>query len=108
MTLVNSDNYEKEVLKSKLPVVVDFFAAWCGPCRYAMPTFVKMAERYHTEVKFAAFNVDRSKDLRAEYQLQGVPTFFFMSEGKIVDRNLGGIPEKEFSERIQKLINLSK
>lgn len=86
---ITSEQFEAEVVKSQTPVVVDFFATWCGPCKMLSPMLEKTAATMTNEVKFVKVDVDKSGDLAQRFNIQGVPTLIFFKSGKQVDTIVG-------------------
>jgi thioredoxin 1 len=86
---ISEAEFESEVLKASVPVVVDFYAPWCGPCRKLSPLLDEMATPRTGQVKFVKINVDEAASLSRQYQVQGVPTLMFFKDGKIVDSIVG-------------------
>ncbi|WP_428263986.1 thioredoxin [Haliangium sp.] len=82
-------NFEQEILSSTIPVVVDFWAPWCGPCRLIGPALEELAGEYEGKVKVAKVNVDEEPELAAAFRVQGIPTLYALSAGKVVDRMVG-------------------
>ena len=99
-----SDNFNDEVVKSDIPVMVDFYADWCGPCRMMMPVVEKMAERYDGKVKVGKVNTELQPELSAMFNVRSIPSFFFIKDGKVVDSAVGGMSEGNLSARIDSLI----
>jgi thioredoxin 1 len=85
--------FEKTVLQSPIPVVVDFWAPWCGPCRMVAPTLEKIAKEKAGKVVIAKVNTDEDPQWAIKYGVQGIPTMLFISGGKIVHRQVGALPE---------------
>lgn len=105
MTLdLTEDNFEKEVLQSPLPVLVDFWAPWCPPCRLLKPVIEKLADDYQGKVKIAKLNIDESPQIAQNYQVMSIPTLIFFKKRKIVKRLLGAQPEKVISEKLNQLL----
>jgi len=104
MIVGTSENFEKEVLKSDVPVLVDFWAPWCGPCRMLGPIVDKVSEdaAYKGKVKFAKVNVDEQPDLAGKYSIMSIPTLMIFSKGKLVDAHLGAMPESEMCAWLDK------
>jgi thioredoxin 1 len=98
---LNSDNFEQEVLKSDLPVMVDFWAQWCGPCRMLTPTIEALAKEYQGKVKICKLNVDDANDIAAKYQVMSIPTILLFNKGKVVSQTVGAVP-KETLEAMMK------
>ncbi len=88
---VTDDNFDEVVLKSDLPVVVDFWAPWCGPCRMMTPRVEKAAEEFAGQVKFVAYNCDASSNVAVELGIQSIPTLIIYKGGKPVDRRVGAM-----------------
>jgi len=101
---LNQNNFQKEVLESSIPVVVDFFADWCGPCRMLAPVLEELAGLYEGRCKIGKVNVDENPDLAANYQISSIPALFFFKKGKQVDQVLGAIPKKSLEDRINQLL----
>ena len=76
-----SDNFEEEVLKSDVPVLVDMFATWCGPCKMMAPVVAKLAEEYEGTVKVGKLDIDQNVDIVAQYKIMSVPTFLVIKDG---------------------------
>ncbi|MCX6056198.1 MAG: thioredoxin [Chloroflexi bacterium] len=85
--------FEKVVLKSTLPVVVDFWAPWCGPCRMVAPILDKIAKEKDGKVIFAKVNTDENPEWAMKYGVQGIPTMLFISKGVVVQKQVGALPE---------------
>ena len=100
MQRVDVASFEQEVLKSDLPVVVDFYADWCGPCKRMEPVLEKVSQAFDGKVKVVKLNSDENQDLSAKYQVRGLPTLILFREGKEVERKLGAQNEQD----LQKLL----
>lgn len=85
--------FEKAVLQSDLPVIVDFWAPWCGPCRMVAPTLDKLAKEYAGKLLVAKVNTDDNPEWAMRYGVQGIPTMLFIHKGKVVQRQVGALPE---------------
>jgi len=101
---VTDANFEKAVLKSALPVVVDFWAPWCGPCRMVGPVLEKMAGDYAGRLIVAKVNVDDEQQQAGHYGVQGIPTLLFVKDGEIVDTVVGFRPEAVIKEMVEKML----
>jgi thioredoxin 1 len=90
---VTDSAFEKTVLQSKVPVIVDFWAPWCGPCRMVAPTLEKLAKENAGKLLIAKVNTDENPQWASHFEVQGIPTMLFVAGGKIVHRQIGALPE---------------
>jgi thioredoxin 1 len=90
---VTDEAFEKTVLQASLPVVVDFWAPWCGPCRMVAPILDKLAQEYAGKLIVAKVNTDENQQWAMKYEVQGIPTMLFISNGKVVHTQVGALPE---------------
>ncbi len=101
---VNDTSFESEVRHSAVPVVIDFWAPWCHPCKLVHPILEKMAEKYGTEIKFLRMNVDEEKSMPTEYAVRSIPTLLFFKEGTITNQMIGVQTEDKIDQAIQNLL----
>ena len=80
VTSITKDNIQSEVNESKLPVIIDIYASWCGPCQYMLPIFEELAKEMEGKIKFVKLNVDEARDLSIQYGVTSVPTFIFIKD----------------------------
>jgi thioredoxin 1 len=90
---VNDATFEKTVLQSEIPVIVDFWAPWCGPCKMVAPVLDQLAKENAGKVLVAKVNTDENSEWSNKYGVQGIPTMLFVAKGKIVHRQVGALPE---------------
>ena len=95
------DNFEQEVINSKEPVLVDFWAEWCGPCRMIAPALDQLAAESAGRYKIAKLNVDENPRTSAEFQIRSIPTLLIFKDGKLVDQIIGAQPKQAIVERLQ-------
>ena len=95
-----SENFEEEVLKSDVPVLVDMFATWCGPCKMMAPVVAQLAEEYKGSVKVGKLDIDQNVDIVAQYKIMSVPTFLVIKEGEVVKKLIGAVSKEELVEAI--------
>ena len=101
---IKDQDFDQEVLKSSLPVLVDFWAPWCGPCRQIAPVVDKLSEEYKGKLKFCKVNVDENHDTASKYHVMSIPTLIFFKNGQLVEQTVGGVPEKTLRSKIQELL----
>jgi len=94
-------NFRQDVFQSEIPVLVDFWASWCPPCKVVEPVIEELASEYAGTVKFGKINVDQNPRVAAEYQIKGVPTFVLFNSGKIVERRVGAQSKKQLQEMLE-------
>ena len=96
--------FEKTVLKSKLPVVVDFWAPWCGPCRMVAPILDKIANEKAGKLVIAKVNTDENAEWAMKYGIQGIPTMLFIANGEVVQEQVGALPESMLRQLLEKFL----
>ena len=100
---ITSENYES-ILKSESPVVVDFWATWCGHCRMVGPVIESLAEEYEGKTSVCKLNVDENPDLATEYKIMSIPTVLIMKNGEIIDKAVGVRTREEYQNMIEKAL----
>jgi len=104
VTEVTDQNFEEEVIKSNLPVMVDLWAPWCRPCLMVAPVVDKLAEKYKGRFKFCRMNVDESPRTATKYRIMSIPTLLFIKNGQVVDTVIGAVPERTLQPKIEALL----
>ncbi len=100
--------FEKTVLQSTLPVIVDFWAPWCGPCKMVAPTLEKLATEYGDKLVIAKVNTDENPEWAGRYGVQGIPTMLFVFNGKIAHRQVGALPEPILRSMVKEFMNVTQ
>jgi thioredoxin 1 len=103
---VTDTTFQQEVIDSDLPVLIDFWAEWCGPCKMIAPALEKLAGEYAGKVKIAKVNVDENPGLASAFRIMSIPTLMFVKQGKIVGQSAGAAPEPALRDALEQLINL--
>ena len=98
--------FEKTVLESSLPVIVDFWAPWCGPCKMVAPVLDKLADEFAGKLIVAKVNTDEEPDWAMQYGVQGIPTMLLIHDGKVVNRQVGALPEPMLREIVDQFLDV--
>jgi thioredoxin 1 len=101
--IITDADFDQQILKASLPALVDFWAAWCGPCRSVGPVVEELATEYAGKVKVAKLNVDDNKDTPARYGVRGIPTLILFKDGQVVDQIVGAVPKARIKELLDKV-----
>ncbi len=101
---LTSDTYKSEVMQSDIPVLVDFYADWCGPCKMIAPVVEELAEKYDGKIKFCKLNIDDHKTTAITNKVMSIPTLFFVKNGELVERVTGAIPQPSMEEKLEALL----
>ena len=101
---VNDSNFEAVVINSDIPVLVDFWAEWCGPCRMISPIIEEIGEQYKGKALVVKCDVDSSPNVAAKYGIRNIPTVLFFKEGKIADKQVGAVPKNSFLTKLNALV----
>ena len=99
--ILTDSNFEEEVKKSTIPVMVDFYAYWCGPCKMMAPLVAQLSEEYSGRCKVAKCNVTDYPGPASEYKIMSIPAFLFFKEGKVVDSVVGAVSKNELAGKIE-------
>lgn len=101
---VNDSNFEEKVLKSDKPVIVDFWAEWCGPCRMIGPIVEELSEDYKDQVVCTKLDVDSNPGVASKYGIRNIPTILFFKNGEIVDKQVGAVPKSNLEAKLKPLL----
>ena len=101
---ITDNNFEIEVKKSNIPVLVDFYADWCGPCKMMAPLVAQLAETYDGKCKIGKCNVDENQELAREFRVMSIPTFIFFKDGKAVETLIGAVSKNELEAKIKQVL----
>jgi thioredoxin 1 len=105
---VNENDFDSTVLESKVPVFVDFYADWCGPCNMIAPTIEALSEEYAGKVKFVKINVDNNQQLAMKYDIMSIPTSMLFENGAVKDSLIGAYPASAYRQRIDDALGPSR
>ena len=101
---LNNDNFETEVIKSDIPVMVDFWAEWCGPCRMLSPFVSAIAEKYEGRLKVCKIDVDEAESVAEKYMVSSIPAVKFFKNGEVVKESIGFVPQANLEKIIEEII----
>lgn len=101
---LNKENFENEVLKSEIPVLVDFYAEWCGPCKIIGPIIEELAPEYEGKIKIGKVDVDQAPELASEHSVLSIPTLIFFKDGQKVEESTGALSKDELEDLFKKII----
>jgi thioredoxin 1 len=101
---VNDGNFDEVVLKSDKPVIVDFWAEWCGPCRMIAPIIEEISKEYEGKALVTKCDVDNSPVVAAKYSIRNIPTILFFKDGKIADKQVGAVPKNNFVNKLNAIL----
>lgn len=105
---ITDEAFEKVVMQSSLPVIVDFWAPWCNPCKMIAPTLEKLAKEQDGKLVVAKINTDDHSEWMQKFGIQGIPTLLFVSGGKVVHRQVGALPERMLREVVTQFLDVIK
>jgi len=101
---ITDSNFDTEVRESSLPVMVDFYADWCGPCKMMAPLVAQLAESYSGKCKIGKCNIDENPELQKEFKVMTIPTFYFFKDGKATGSMTGAVSKNELEEKIKQVL----
>ena len=99
--ILTQNNFEEEVLKSDIPVLVDFWASWCGPCKMLAPTIAEIAKEYEGKVKVCKLNIDDDSSIAIKYGIVSIPTVVLFKNGEVADKSVGFVPKAVIEEMLK-------
>ncbi len=102
---ITDANFQTEVLKSGTPVLIDFWAEWCGPCKMIAPVVEELANEYQGKLKVGKLDVDNNQQVAMQYGIRSIPTLLIFKDGKVVDQVVGAVPKKMLVEKVTKHVN---
>ncbi|MDH7605029.1 MAG: thioredoxin [Melioribacter sp.] len=102
--IFTDSNFDQEALQSNIPVIVDFWAAWCGPCRMIAPIIEELSEEYEGKIKVGKLDVDENQNTAIRYGVRSIPTVLFIKDGKVIDQIIGAVPKSVFIEKIKNIL----
>jgi thioredoxin 1 len=102
---ITDDTFENEVLQSETPVVVDFWATWCGPCKMIAPILEEIASEYDGKIKITKLDVDSNNQTAGKYNIMSIPSLLFFKNGEVVDQVVGAIPKSQLVQRIDRVVS---
>jgi thioredoxin 1 len=104
ITEATTANWDNEVLKAQGLVMIDFWAAWCGPCRMISPTVEELAKEYAGKIKVMKLNTDENSEIASKYKIMGIPTIMFFKDGSTMDHIVGVVPKQQLKTKIDSLL----
>jgi thioredoxin 1 len=102
---INESNFESEVKNSEVPVMIDFWATWCGPCKMIAPYVEEASTLYSGKLKVGKIDVDNNQQIASQYSIMSIPAVMFFKKGAVVDQIIGAVPKKALFERIDRILS---
>ncbi len=101
---ISDNQFQKEVLESQEPVLVDFWATWCAPCRAIAPMLTELAGQYQGKLKFAKVNIDENQEIPQQFGIRSIPTLLLFKGGRVVDQIVGAVPKSKLEDALKKVV----
>jgi len=101
---ITDRSFDSDVIRSDLPVLVDFWAAWCGPCKAIAPVIQEIAIEYSGKVKVGKVDVDQNNQIAMQYGIRSIPTLLILKDGKVIDQIVGAVPKKSITDLLDKVL----
>ncbi len=101
---ITKENFEQEITQSTMPVVIEVYASWCGPCQQMMPIFEELSKEYGDRCKFTKLNVDEAREISIQYGVTSVPTFIFIKNNEVKEKETGNMSKEDLEEKIKNLL----
>lgn len=101
---ITDSNFETEVKESSMPIMVDFYADWCGPCKMMAPLVAELAENYSGKCKIGKCNIDENPELGNKFKIMSIPAFLFFKDGEVVATVMGAVPKSQLEEKIEQVM----
>lgn len=101
---ITDTNFEQEVLKSDVPVLIDFWAVWCGPCRVIAPVVEEIADEYEGKLKVGKLDVDNNPQVAVKYGIRSIPTLLIFNNGEVSDQLIGALPKAQIVDRVERVM----
>jgi len=102
--VISDSTFDSEVLKSDIPVIVDFWAPWCGPCKMIAPILEELANEHEGKVKIAKMDVDQNTQIASQFKIMSIPSLLFFKDGKLVDQVVGALPKAQLASHLEKVL----
>ncbi len=101
---LGKSNWNEEVLESDMPVLVDFWAPWCAPCRMVSPIVLELTQKYEGRIKVGQLNTDEESEIAIKYGIMSIPTLVFFKDGKAIDQVIGAVPKEYIEQKVEEVL----